>query len=319
MRDSGIRTGGCVSSNPPVTPSDIAIWFTMAQPPPPSNWGRWGPQQTNPDYMMDDNTGLSSDMMQYDSREATSATLQRQPVNPEYMMSNPYGMTPMTTMNAPQYPPPNPFGFTSYAQAAPASLATPSLRHYQDHLERLSIQEASLENTRGHQHGFQSTDSSKYIGESSRSPSVKSELHTPIQPQRPLDQASPSRSKSPDIINDLMKVIQAKAVPTKSVRSPESCYLSPPPDPKAESDCGSPKSSKPKTGRKEKDKFACDWPDCDMTFGQKTHLRTHLRKHTGAKPYVSDDRSHRLKPRLTVVLDVPNRGMRSFLLSDGQS
>ena len=49
-------------------------------------------------------------------------------------------------------------------------------------------------------------------------------------------------------------------------------------------------------------RYTCDFPDCNKSFCQKTHLDIHRRAHTGDKPYVSSERVFLLPLWLFYVL-----------------
>lgn len=125
-------------------------------------------------------------------------------------------------------------------------------------------------------------------GISHRSPSVKSEEYSPVQPSQlfndpsAMDEYRTAASSDSEnsgatfhtAVDVLMKAIQSKS--TKSSprqQQPVKAPVIAPPEP-------------PKPTQKARKRYQCSIPDCHKSFYQKTHLEIHTRAHTGVKPFV---------------------------------
>ncbi|KAF2463757.1 zinc finger protein-like protein OZF [Lindgomyces ingoldianus] len=116
-----------------------------------------------------------------------------------------------------------------------------------------------------------------------RTPPVKSETNSPIQPNQLYHDSSYSEQSSEPTENSsginfatdvdtLMRAIQAKS------KQP-----APPPRPQ-------PKEDEAKNGKPKK-RYQCSMPNCNKSFYQKTHLEIHTRAHTGVKPFLCKEPS----------------------------
>ncbi|KAI0122861.1 hypothetical protein BJ170DRAFT_115080 [Xylariales sp. AK1849] len=253
----------------------------MAHPP---NWGRWhGHGQPSNEYPMMEQSGL----MQYDQRVTSSASLQRPPQASQYLMDNSYNMAAIPTMTAH-----SPFGFHTYAPPSPGTLVLP-YRHYPE--DRSSIRPMPIENGRAQGLAYPRDDQSMYKVAPNRSPVVKCETQMLAQQPvaicggRPQEATSPtSRVKKENAyeantdIDNLMKTIQAQLDDKDDDDAQEAGYQSPPPSESGSRSCSPDVSKGAKLGRF---RLRCDWPGCRQPFKQNTHLKIHIRKHTGEKPY----------------------------------
>ncbi|KAF2093963.1 hypothetical protein NA57DRAFT_47658 [Rhizodiscina lignyota] len=129
-----------------------------------------------------------------------------------------------------------------------------------------------------------------------RSPSIKTEDSSPIQPSQLfndhsiMDDYRSSNSSDSDngLINFntdvdvLMKAIQAKthSTPPKTQQQQQPARQAMPAPVEA-----------PKSVQKTRKRYQCDIPDCNKSFYQKTHLEIHKRAHTGVKPFVCKEPS----------------------------
>lgn len=132
-------------------------------------------------------------------------------------------------------------------------------------------------------------------GVSHRSPSVKLEDNSQIQPSQLFhdpstmeDYRNGNSSASDSDINPvvfntavdvLMKAIQTKSgkpVPRQQQQPPAPQPIPPP----------LPSPTEPKMSQKARKRYQCSVPDCNKSFYQKTHLDIHTRAHTGVKPFV---------------------------------
>ncbi|ORY17696.1 hypothetical protein BCR34DRAFT_583545 [Clohesyomyces aquaticus] len=114
-----------------------------------------------------------------------------------------------------------------------------------------------------------------------RTPPVKSESHSPIQPSQLYNDSAFNENASEPAesgsnvnfatdVDTLMRAIQAKQKP------------SPPSRPAKEDDGKNGKSKK---------RYQCSMPNCHKSFYQKTHLEIHTRAHTGIKPFLCKEPS----------------------------
>ncbi|KAF2490473.1 hypothetical protein BU16DRAFT_154047 [Lophium mytilinum] len=142
-----------------------------------------------------------------------------------------------------------------------------------------------------------------------RTPPVKTEAASPIQPSQIYNDASyaddskNTSSESDSAINfatdvdTLMKAIQAKSNQAKRQQQPSKVlphkqplvtYTAPVAHAPAKS---SSDSDKAKSSQKSKKRYQCSMPDCHKSFYQKTHLEIHTRAHTGVKPFLCKEPS----------------------------
>lgn len=120
-----------------------------------------------------------------------------------------------------------------------------------------------------------------------RSPSVKAEMHSPIQPSllfndpNFVDDYKHSSSSDSELgitfstdVDILMKAIQAKTAPAQARQQQLNKTVKEP-------------QESPRPSGRTKKRYQCSMPDCNKSFYQKTHLEIHTRAHTGVKPFVS--------------------------------
>lgn len=135
-------------------------------------------------------------------------------------------------------------------------------------------------------------------GVSHRSPSVKIEDNSQIQPSQIYHDASTmddyrtgnssasDSDQAPIIFNTAVDVLM-KAIQTKSEKPAPRQHLPPPlPQPVVVAPPVAP-PAEPKVSQKARKRYQCSVPDCNKSFYQKTHLDIHTRAHTGVKPFVS--------------------------------
>ena len=283
---------------------------------------------------------MDTSLMHYDSRSVTpgSGAPHRAPMAHPYM-GNSYGVAPIPSVGQPHYPPPNAF-FNGYnGPAIRDHYKQPPRHQYQDRpmvvIPPVNDRSRILAPPRDMRSPYE---------EHSQSPSVKSDGQPktltvpdgelPKVPRtitsnvtvNPEDEVSFSTD-----VDTLMRAIQAKhetdtivKVAEDKIRAETGDHPSPevgystlstrlqqehdltPDDEQA----GSPDrtgSDRSKKSRASCRRYTCDFPDCNKSFCQKTHLDIHRRAHTGDKPYVSGilfDQFHSIAAANTYTLIV---------------
>ncbi|KAK0720857.1 hypothetical protein B0H67DRAFT_487052 [Lasiosphaeris hirsuta] len=258
-----------------------------AHPPAPAWGARWPQHHPNNDYVLDAN------MMPYESRPNTSATMQRT-VLPQYY-SAPFSAAPMATITAPHYHQPA-ASYAGYPYTPSHTLGSP-FKQQQQYSERPQPR-ISVEPEQNR--GFQEATDIRLSSEGSRSPSVKSES----QMSSTRSVASSGRRSSRVItsnlpvggnhidfntgVDTLMKAIQAKREAEELLKKAEAGGT-PQPQPadiKVEQQRSPlPDSQQVDSKQQDRKRFFCEIPGCNKSFTQKTHLDIHLRAHTGEQPY----------------------------------
>lgn len=289
-----------------------------AQPPGPPSWDRWHQGHGAPEYVMMD----ASSLMHYDSRSVAPAPPAPHRAPMHYMPGS-FNVAPIH--NAPQqhYPAPNHFPYNGGYNAPPAVRdpykQAPRPPQYQDRMVMMPPV-----NDRSRTLAPPPRDIRSPYEEHSQSPSVKSDGQPktltvpdgelPKVPRtitsnvtvNPDDEVSFSTN-----VDTLMRAIQAKVetndivkVAEDKIRAETSSHPSPevgystlatrlPQEHDLTADeeqVGSPESTgsdRSKKSRTSCKRYTCDFPDCNKSFSQKTHLDIHRRAHTGDKPYVS--------------------------------
>lgn len=216
----------------------------------PSNWEqRWPQQHQAPDYDM---MGTSS-MMAYDTRHATSTTIQPPVMTPQYVIGNTYSEAPMAAVPAPSYSSQVSFGYAPYSQQQiPAPVATTYRPQYHDQIQPRAL--ASPTHSADRRMSYPHDSRAAYFAtESSRSPSVSSgsTKRTTMVKSEPVDLSAKAKEIAPNVdqngnlqatfntgIDLLMKTISLKKVPEFDSRdikgggspageSAEACLLTP--------------------------------------------------------------------------------------------
>ncbi|KAF2866523.1 zinc finger protein-like protein OZF [Massariosphaeria phaeospora] len=135
---------------------------------------------------------------------------------------------------------------------------------------------------------------------SARTPPVKSESNSPVQPsqmyndglyvrdhkQSQADGRDGSGIAFATDVDTLMKAIQAKQSDPQPPEPPvvhEPCHVRPS---TGSCDSLSAQEDESKPSQKPKKRYQCSMPNCNKSFYQKTHLEIHTRAHTGIKPFV---------------------------------
>ncbi|EON65874.1 hypothetical protein W97_05116 [Coniosporium apollinis CBS 100218] len=124
-----------------------------------------------------------------------------------------------------------------------------------------------------------------------RSPSVKAEMHSPVQPSllfndpNFVDDYKHSSSSDSELgitfstdVDILMKAIQAKTAPAQARQQRPSKIVKE-------------LQEAPRSSGRTKKRYQCSMPDCYKSFYQKTHLEIHTRAHTGVKPFLCKEPS----------------------------
>ncbi|KAK9420336.1 putative C2H2-type domain-containing protein [Seiridium unicorne] len=270
---------------------------------PPSNWDRWpGHYQQNAQYSAIDTSGIIS----YDPRVSSAAPLpSHHHHEAQYAMGTTYTMASVPSMA----PPHSNFGVHPYTPTSPTSMVLP-YRQFGD--DRSALSETS--------HGlpYQHRESQPiYRRDYVTSPQIKrdpvpSQLPLPAAPEQgnsseaPVPEVTPKPYVGNTHIDEMMRAIQAQESDEdddveeeeeeeedgeeededeEDQDTPKGSLQSPPCS-SAGSRCSSPRSTKSKRRNKlSKEKRRCTWEGCKRTFTQGTHMRIHMRSHTGEKPY----------------------------------
>lgn len=244
----------------------------------------------------------TSGLVQYDPRVPTSAPLppqqQQQPPQPQqpphssqYSMGTTYSMSSIPSM-APQ---PG-FAMHNYTPSSPTPVAM-QYRSYAQDRSPVSEGPHELAYQRDQRLGYREGDQGPIAPMKREQPQMPS--------QRPLPpvtkQTTPPETISPSVkaeekkfendspIDRMMKAIQQshdeddEGMEDEDMNSDSGYPSSPPSDDESKPSPGGPASRR----RTNKKKMKCPHPGCKRTCNQKTHLRIHMRKHTGDKPYVS--------------------------------
>lgn len=138
-----------------------------------------------------------------------------------------------------------------------------------------------------------------------RSPSVKAEGDSPMQPAQIFNQPNyheeykqgltlktdTNESANGAVFNTdvdtLMKAIQAKSKPQRQQQSSKVLPRQPPQQTSIlHSNAHHHGKGNDGVRMKAKKRYQCSMPDCNKSFYQKTHLEIHTRAHTGVKPFV---------------------------------
>lgn len=245
-------------------------------------------------------------MIPSDPRVSYSAPIQPQHES-QYAIGTTYAMPSVPSMA------PHTFGVNPYTPASPTSMVMP-FRQYGD--ERPPLNESSYQHREAQQQ--QQVYRRNYV----TSPPIKRDPAPPV--QLPLPQASApapapaakrQSSAEPEtkpflgdtLVDQMMRAIQAQESDGDEEELEEEEDMEDEEEDEEEEDCktalhspphsnmgsrySSPRAGKTSKSRRNskagKEKRKCPWEGCKQTFTQGTHMKIHMRKHTGEKPYVS--------------------------------
>jgi hypothetical protein len=239
--------------------------------------------------------------------------------------SRPYQPNHVEMMMAPSFPPtsmapgmsfqPGAYGFDLSATMN----QYPVQQSYSMNLQQSVSQSTSYTSAIGDTAGPVSLvrDARNTLPAIARSPTIKSEISSPVHPPPPFAQShvpEPLKSTTPDTsesgqpsfqtdIDRLMRAIQAKQNPQPEPQA----YPEP-----AKKDTPVPVDIPAEARTKPRKRYQCGIPGCHKSFFQKTHLEIHTRAHTGVKPFVSSKLLLRWRHLLNVsqVCKTPNCSQR---------
>lgn len=241
-------------------------------------------------------------MMPFDPRVPSAA-----PIQPHHESQYAIGTTyPMTSI--PSMAPHTAFGVNSYAPASPTSMVMP-FRQYGD--ERPAMNDTSSHGVSYQHREAQQVYRRNYVA----SPPIKRDPAPPAQlplptattvvppsatvPKTHTEEAGAKPYENKTLIDEMMRVIQAQESDSEEEdgeeddedleedeEDEEDCKpaLNSPPGSRRGSRCSSPRSKR-RNSKNNKEKRRCTWAGCKQTFTQGTHMKIHMRKHTGEKPY----------------------------------
>ncbi|KAF2457069.1 hypothetical protein BDY21DRAFT_385934 [Lineolata rhizophorae] len=258
-------------------------------------WNRRESQQ----YPVSNNMNINGLVPSYDVRATTAPSGPRpyQPTSHHLDLSMPLFPSNPVATSAPYQSGP-PYGFDSL------SMHQYGMHHHQPPYSTVSHPTTTLTHSPAYPASSSSsiTANLPHVPEArnsfpvvNRSPSIKTENQSPIQPSRLFgDHVEDSKNQdqtetgvifSTDV-DTLMKAIQSK------MKTPQ--RAPPPPPPPAPVPVPVPvPQPQPEKARsvKSKKRYQCSIPDCQKSFYQKTHLEIHTRAHTGVKPFLCKEPS----------------------------
>jgi hypothetical protein len=132
-----------------------------------------------------------------------------------------------------------------------------------------------------------------------RSPSIKTEIASPIHPPTPYGEGNaeglrtgPSDGVETNLavftteVDQLMKIVQKSNESDPAAKEVIKAVPQPAPVPVAVAVV----APQAPVAHKSRKRYQCNIPGCTKSFFQKTHLEIHTRAHTGVKPFVSFDK-----------------------------
>ncbi|KAK3378026.1 hypothetical protein B0H63DRAFT_233495 [Podospora didyma] len=245
---------------------------------------------------------MNASMASYESRQGTTAPLERSIMAPHFFTSTSFSAAPLATIPAPELEQQaGTYGAYASYNSSP-TLGSPFRQ--QQFMERPELSVLASEAVSGR--GFRYPRDSRSSLDETPSPSVKVESETSTVKPSISNPPTPSRTFTPNsLVNGgnqvmfntpldaLMKTIQAKAEVGSTVDTSENgqdpiktqvkIEQRPPTFP-TERDLG----MQLRDERLNPKRFSCNIPGCFKRFHQKTHLDIHRRAHTGERPYVCD-------------------------------
>ncbi|KAG5951887.1 hypothetical protein E4U57_006525, partial [Claviceps arundinis] len=287
-----------------------------------SNWGRWSQQQLpheHHDFGMMDAEAVPT-FMSYESRPTSTAAPTQRSLASQYIVAPAYTTAaPMTSVAAPHYQTQN--AYTTYAtayQSPPPStpLGSPFRSVFAErHHSTSTVSEAETDRIRSIRRGSRQISAGR-LQSPARSNSVVSIAHSSASSNPTVNSKTITFNETINPkdrvifdthVDELMKAIQTT---TEEQEKATRHILTPAHTPRSDS---SPEGNSPvyshshsqshsqsqpqhafpettarkATPRLKNKRWACDGPNCDKTFGQKTHLDIHRRTHSGVRPYVS--------------------------------
>lgn len=284
------------------------------------NAWRWSEDSHIPFCYMD-TAGMVQSM---NPQTTTSAGLGRATVAAPIMPISSYGSSTFNMTSGHQQIPQNSYGFTSYNDGSLTTIIPSYGANYIQPRPLPGMMQSFAPTPK--QAPFNGSSRQEFVGSShqNQSPQIKPEPSWTTSaghktPPKTQSTPPPSKDISPlpltgsdeahigsTAIDRLMKVIQTKA---------QTLQTQLPPIPQITPVVGAPHTlsrqdsmyrrfygyekeekqmltsgkapSEPGHSKRKEKKYRCTFENCPSSFPQKTHLQIHLRKHTGAKPYVS--------------------------------
>lgn len=244
----------------------------------------------------------SSVLLPYHASPTTTAPGQRPAMPTPFMVENAYTVAPMTSPQLTQFPPDNNFVYAHYTPQTPPTLSS-SFKHY---AEEYPPPRPTTTDTEPVHAVYQREHSQTHAVEQDTIPQIKYEPRVASQrsfsPAPPVASKTIHRNVAEDKANEIefttnvdimMKAIQLKDENQVNPDFGEAAYPSPPRvdeekfnlrrkscSPEETTNKGS------QSGRDRQRRYVCDVKGCKKRCNQKTQLETHMRAHTGEKPYV---------------------------------
>lgn len=253
-----------------------------------THWTSWSQQRPHHEYMMMD----SSSLMSYQARGPNQAPMQRSSLEPDYSMS-PFNLAPMPQGPATHCQPHDGYNLHTYSPTE----SGPSLPQYNQYPSMRSGSGLATPDS-GPDSSFEypsGIDMAADARTTTRSPKAEPRGAAPkilgSKSSKPPKKVAPilagNKEDRPIFnngVNNLMKSIQEIGAKTRKdcrTETNQTGYPSPPMD-QLKLGCG-PKGTDTERNSKP---YKCGFEGCEFAARQRAHLETHIRIHSGAKPYV---------------------------------